>query len=157
MKTSLKEVKVTARYAHKTNGKLNGLVTYAVRSSGGTTLYCTTLINGKASGCSCPSKCPCYHEKQLEAIEAERVARQQEARTIAREDEKLIAVRFATENLPAWATAMVSRKMLSVPTAPVAMDLPEELKGRGKVARSVDLSTKGDISSNKGFSILKIA
>ncbi|OLD63823.1 MAG: hypothetical protein AUF65_01055 [Chloroflexi bacterium 13_1_20CM_50_12] len=72
MQTSLKSVKITARYAHKTNGKLNGIVTYAVRSSDGTTLYCTTLINGKASGCSCPSHKPCYHMKGLERKEAAR-------------------------------------------------------------------------------------
>ena len=72
MKTSLKSVKVIALYAHKTNGKLNGVVTYAVRSSDGSTLYCTTLINGNASGCGCPSKKPCYHMTQLVAIEAAR-------------------------------------------------------------------------------------
>jgi len=72
MKTSLKSVKVIARYAHKTNGKLNGFVTYAVRSSDGSTIYCTTIVNGKASGCSCPSHKPCYHITQLVAIEAAR-------------------------------------------------------------------------------------
>jgi len=55
MKTTLKNVKVVARYAHKTDGKLNGKVTYAVESSDGSTIYCTTLVDGKASGCSCPS------------------------------------------------------------------------------------------------------
>src|SRR5882762_2027750 len=72
MKTSLKEVKITARYAHKTNGKFNGLVTYAVRSSNGEVIYCTTLVDGKATGCSCPAHSKCYHKTQLEAKEAER-------------------------------------------------------------------------------------
>jgi hypothetical protein len=75
MKTSLKNVKITARYAHKTNGKLNGLVTYAVRSSDGSTIYCTTLIRGEASACSCPSRKPCYHMIQLTQRETARQAK----------------------------------------------------------------------------------
>ncbi len=39
------------------------------------------------------------------------------------------------------------------PHLPVAM----ELQGRGKVAKSVDIGTKGNLNGNKGFSILKIA
>lgn len=69
---SAKQVHFIARYAHKTNKKLNGFVTYAVRSSNGNDIYCTTLINGKASGCSCPARKPCYHMTQLEAREAAR-------------------------------------------------------------------------------------
>src|SRR2546429_3021182 len=36
-----------------------------------TTLF-RSLIDGKASGCSCPSKKPCYHMTQLEEREAAR-------------------------------------------------------------------------------------
>ncbi len=43
------------------------------------------------------------------------------------------------------------------PHLPIAMDLPEELKGRGKVAKSVDIGTKGNLNGQRGFSILKIA
>ena len=68
-----KQVQIVARYAHKTDGKLNANVTYAVRSSNGKSIYCTTLIEGKASGCSCPSRYGrCYHRTQLEALEAKR-------------------------------------------------------------------------------------
>jgi hypothetical protein len=87
MKTT-KEVTILARYAHKTNGKLNGTVTYLVKSSDGTTKYCTTLIEGKASGCSCPAHKPCYHMKGLEKKEA--------ART------------FAAKQLPEWAIKLVN-------------------------------------------------
>jgi len=74
MQTSLKEVKVAARYAHKDikTGNLNGFVTYAVRSSNGEVIYCTTLIDGVASACSCPAHSKCYHKTQLEAIEVKR-------------------------------------------------------------------------------------
>src|SRR2546429_2020902 len=67
-----KQVQIIARYIHKTDGKPNGKVSYLVRSSDGKTEYCTTLIDGKASGCSCPSHKPCYHMSQLEAKEQER-------------------------------------------------------------------------------------
>ena len=69
MKTSLKEVKIICKYIHKSNGKPNGRISYLVRSSNGKDIYCTTLMDGKASGCSCPSKKPCYHMIQLVAIE----------------------------------------------------------------------------------------
>jgi len=72
MATSLKNIKIVARYAHKTNGKFNGMVTYAVRSSNGEVIYCTTLVDGKATGCSCPAHSKCYHKTQLEAIELKR-------------------------------------------------------------------------------------
>jgi len=73
-KKATKNVAIIARYAHKASGKLNGIVTYAVRSSNGKGIYCTTLIEGKASGCSCPAHKPCYHMTQLETRELERKA-----------------------------------------------------------------------------------
>lgn len=74
-KKATKQVHWIARYAFKTNGKLNGIVTYAVRSSNGKDIYCTTFIEGKASGCSCPSHTgSCYHRTQLAALEAARKA-----------------------------------------------------------------------------------
>ena len=69
-----KQVQIIARYAHKTDGKLNGIVTYAVRSSNGKDIYCTTLIEGKASGCGCPAHKPCYHMTGLEKRELDRKA-----------------------------------------------------------------------------------
>ncbi|SRR5260370_41014229 len=74
MTTSLKNVQILARYAHKTNGKLNGKVTYCIRSSNGSDFYYTTLVDGKASGCSCPAHSKCYHKTQLEAIEVKRTS-----------------------------------------------------------------------------------
>ncbi len=96
MKTT-KEVTIIARYAHKTNGKLNGTVTYLVRASNGVDTYCTTLIDGVASGCSCPSRSPrgCYHKHQLEAKE--------QARS------------FAAKSLPAWAVKLVNTGKIEVP------------------------------------------
>lgn len=71
---SQKQVIVIARYAHKHAGQLTGLVSYLVRSSDGHNKYCCTLKDGKAIGCSCPSRKPCYHMIQLEAKEQERRA-----------------------------------------------------------------------------------
>lgn len=62
------KTQIVARYFIKRNGH----IVYAVRSSNGKDLYHTTIINGKATGCTCPSYKPCYHMTQLEEIEAER-------------------------------------------------------------------------------------
>ncbi len=66
--TSKKQVQVLTRYEIKRNGH----VVYTVRSSNGQDTYTTTLVNGKATGCSCASRKPCYHMAQLEAKEASR-------------------------------------------------------------------------------------
>lgn len=63
-----KVVQVIARYFIKRNHA----VVYSVRSSNGADTYCTTIINGKATGCTCPATKPCYHMVQLEAKEAAR-------------------------------------------------------------------------------------
>lgn len=66
--TATKAVQIIARYQIKRNGH----VVYLVRSSNGKDQYTTTIINGHATGCTCPARKPCYHMKQLEAREAER-------------------------------------------------------------------------------------
>lgn len=63
-----KVVQVIARYFIKRNHA----VVYSVRSSNGADTYCTTIINGKATGCTCPATKPCYHMVQLEVKEAAR-------------------------------------------------------------------------------------
>lgn len=78
-----KTVITLARYAMKTDGQLNGIVVYAVRSSNGQDVYQTTLVHGKATGCTCPAKKPCYHMAQLEAIEAARPAVSVGAQTVS--------------------------------------------------------------------------
>lgn len=67
-KASTKVVHILARYQLKASGH----VVYEVRSSKGDATYCTTIINGKATGCTCESRKPCYHMVQLEAREAQR-------------------------------------------------------------------------------------
>lgn len=64
-----KTVSVITRYEIKRNAH----VVYTVRSSkGAATTYTTTLVDGHATGCSCPALKPCYHMVQLEAKEATR-------------------------------------------------------------------------------------
>jgi hypothetical protein len=47
-------------------------VIYLARSSNGVDQHETTLFDGKATSCSCPSKKPCYHMKAAEAREEAR-------------------------------------------------------------------------------------
>lgn len=63
-----KTVKVIARYFIKATGA----IVYKVQSSKGNETYCTTIINGRATGCTCPALKPCYHMTQLEQREQER-------------------------------------------------------------------------------------
>lgn len=90
-----KQVHWIARYSHKTNGKLNGIVTYAVRSSDNESVYCTTFIEGKASGCSCKSRNGrCYHRTQLAVLEASRkpVVTEQVAEMVAIEEPTVVVM-----------------------------------------------------------------
>lgn len=72
--TSQKVVSIVARYAIKMGGQLTGVIVYVVRSSKGDTTYRTTLLNGHATGCTCPANKPCYHMTQLETKEQQRRA-----------------------------------------------------------------------------------
>jgi hypothetical protein len=56
----------------------NANVVYIVRSSNGVDTYNTTLVNGKAVGCTCPAYKPCYHMIQVEQKEAQRTASTQQ-------------------------------------------------------------------------------
>lgn len=141
-----KEVLVLARYAHKTNGKLNGTVSYLVRSSNGKDTYCMTLIEGKASGCSCPSRKPCYHMKGLENKESARP--------------------FAARQLPTWVVELVNTGKIAVPGKKVSplrawVDGKISTQELAKKAMPVASSQKegwtvtAPLTTNKGFSLLK--
>lgn len=109
MASSNKTVKVIARYTNKQTGT----VSYLVESSDGTSQYCTTLIDGKASGCSCPAHSKCYHKTQLEAKEAERAEYRRE-----------LAKKLAQQYM----------------TAQVVMQMAEGLTKKAKVAKKVGIS-----------------
>lgn len=131
-----KQVTIIARYQNKKTG----VVSYLVRSSDGKTEYCTTLIEGKASGCSCPSYKPCYHMKGLENREAARP--------------------FAAKSLPVWAIELVKTGKLVAPgkkAAPVAPKVATIIKQAvtAKVPARTDISTKGNLNGQRGFSILR--
>ena len=68
----VKQVQIIARYVIKRTGAVVSLV----RSSKGDATYCTTIINDKATGCTCDSRRPCKHMKACEIVEANRVAAQ---------------------------------------------------------------------------------
>ena len=82
-----KPIVVEARYALKRNGHLTGVVCYRIKASTWTPeqpdVYCTTLVNGRASGCTCDrwqkSHRACKHMTFCEALEVERLAQRREA------------------------------------------------------------------------------
>jgi len=93
--TATKTVTVLARYQFKSSGH----VVYNVRSSNGVDTYCTTIINGKATGCTCPSHKPCYHMTGCEQVEA---ARALSAHCASEQDSALVESRqpVATSSEP---------------------------------------------------------
>src|SRR5437899_1079223 len=130
MKTT-KQVTIIARYAHKTNGQLNGTVTYLVRSSDGKSEYCTTLVDGNATGCSCPARNgKCYHRVQLDAME--------ETRWSAYRRE--LAVKLAAQYMTTQCVEQLVETVAQPVVPPIAMELPAELQGYRKTAVSVDTS-----------------
>ncbi len=133
---SAKAVSIIATYYHKTNGKLNGTVTYLVRASNGVDTYTTTLVEGKATGCSCPSKVKCYHKKQLEAREQER---------------REVATKFAAKSAPSWLVELVAKGVVVAPKQVVSK--PAQVVESPKV---VDISQRGNFGS-QDFSLLKRA
>lgn len=151
MKTT-KQVTIIARYAHKTNGQLNGTVTYLVKSSDGKSTYCTTIVNGEASGCSCPSRSKkgCYHKHQLQALEVARAEtpEQKEAREWS-EYRVELARKLASQYMTTQCVEQIAEQQN------IAMDLPVELRGYRKAAVSTDLTNKGNFGS-KPFSLLKV-
>ena len=109
--TTTKTVKVEARITFKDPARA-GYVLYAVRSSNGTDLYHTTLVNGRATGCTCPARKPCYHMTQLEEYETTFTAQIAEAE--ARLAETKVQEQTANErrifavNMAAFIDAVVS-------------------------------------------------
>jgi hypothetical protein len=106
-----KEVTVLARYAHKNRetGELTGVVTYLVRSADGKSQYCTTIVNGKASACSCDGN-ERYHRncKHMKAVECKEAGRP-----------------FASKQLPVWAMWLVESGVLVAPKHAIVMPAQE--------------------------------
>lgn len=65
---SQKVVKVLLRYFIKATGA----VVYKVQASNGVDTYCTTIVRGKATGCTCPAFKPCKHMNHCEQLEQDR-------------------------------------------------------------------------------------
>jgi|ERR1700724_281048 len=139
--TKQKQITVLVRYEMKQDCPERGLhrgdVVLHIENSTGKRYY-TTLRRNKAHSCSCTGNAEygrtCYHIKDMTELQNTRYAAAKLAKA-----PKVV-------EMPA-----------QEPHLPVAMELPEDLKGRGKVAKSVDISTRGNLNGNKPFSILKIA
>jgi hypothetical protein len=147
---TVKQVQVIARYIHKTDGQPNGTVTYLVRASNGKDTYCTTIINGEASGCSCKARSSCYHKTQLSALEVARAEspEQKEAREWS-EYKVELAKKLSKQYMSTQVVEQLAERQN------IAMDLPVELRGYRKAAVSTDISNKGEFGS-KPFNLLKV-
>lgn len=66
-----------ARYAIKMGGQFTGVIVHLVRSSDGVTTYRVTALNGRTSGCTCPSRKGCKHRAHVEQVE--QIRREREA------------------------------------------------------------------------------
>jgi len=136
-----KEVQIIARYIHKTNGKPNGTISYLVRASNGKDTYCTTIVNGQARGCTCPSHKPCYHMKQLEQKEAAR---------------KETAQQFAAQSVPVWTVQLVNSGKLQVPAMNVAKSyVTSTVKAVSTRAKTTDVGMKGNLNTSRAFSLMR--
>jgi hypothetical protein len=137
MKTT-KEVTIIARYQFKNDPRK---VVYLVRSSDGKSEYCTTLIDGVASGCSCPARNgKCYHRAQLEAREEARWA------TYRQELARKLAAQYVTAQCVEQIAESLVETVAQPVVPPIAMELPAEMRGYRKTAVSSDLSTKGSLN-----------
>lgn len=149
-----KQVQVIARIQFKSDPRK---VVYLVRSSDGVSQHETTLFDGKATSCTCASRCSCYHEKGCEKLEQARENENLKTVQEAVKCESDVEVRFSAKSVPSWLTVMVAKGLVQMPSLPVAKSLPVELKGRGKQLRTTDLSTKGVLNGNRGFSLMKVS
>lgn len=134
-----KQVTVIATYYHKTNGKLNGTVTYLVRASNGVDTYCTTLIDGVASGCSCPARTKCYHKKQLEAREQER---------------REVAAQFSAKQVPTWMVQLVKAGKLVAPVKKVKIAKVIEQAVSAQIPVKKDMMSAA-LTNNSGFRLMR--
>lgn len=67
---AIKTVQIIARVQFKSDARK---VVYLVRASNGIDQYETYLFDGRALSCTCDSRKPCYHMRQVETKEGERV------------------------------------------------------------------------------------
>ena len=153
-----KQVQVIARYALKREGKLTGVIVYAVRSSNGKGSYRTTLVNGKATGCTCPARKPCCHMTQLEAIEAARptiTVGEQVASGATPAQAVKKAVALLKQQTPASAQ---SAPVPAVPSQPVVTPSAQPVKQAPTLARVAERRMEeAPLNGNRGFSLLKVS
>lgn len=96
MTTVQKSVQVIARTQFEDDPRK---VVYRVRSSRNASAeYETTLFDGRATSCTCPSRLRCYHAQQLEAREAQYITREQ-AIAAARKNSEAELARIEQETL----------------------------------------------------------
>lgn len=91
-----KEVQPLYRITFKDPARA-GIVVYVVLSSDGETTYTTTLVDGRATGCSCPAMKPCYHMSQLEQREQECAQKQAEMHEAAQVAPTILGEQFSQD------------------------------------------------------------
>jgi hypothetical protein len=114
------QVQVVARYEVKRNGH----VVYAVRSSNGKDTYCTTVIEGHATGCTCPSRKPCYHMAGCEALESRRVVIRVGNRAVSGTTASHAVAKSLRLLCPVVAPQSVPQMPTECPASAVALSVP---------------------------------
>ncbi len=137
-----KQVKVIARYTNKQTGT----VSYLVESSDGLSQYCTTLIDGKASGCSCPARSSCYHKTQLEAKEAERA----EKWTAYRVE---LAKKLANQYMTSQVVEQIAEQLATPKTRKVAKVIKQAVEAMVPTPKR-DMMTAA-LTTNQGYRLLR--
>ena len=141
---SSKQIQIIARYTNKQTG----MVSYLVRSSDGKSTYCTTLIDGIASGCSCPAKSSCYHKTQLEAKESERA----EKWTAYRVE---LAKKLAATYMTSQVVEQIAEGLVAPKNVKVARTIKQAVEAKIPAAATTDLSKKGELNTGRAFHMMR--
>jgi hypothetical protein len=130
-----RKIKVLVRYFIKATGRV---VLYVENDKGAR--YYVTLNRNKQHSCNCVATRRCYHINSAVEIENRR-----------EQERKEIAQQFAATNAPSWLVNLVASGQVA---APRVVSKPAQQVSSPKV---VDISSKGSLTKNKGFSIERIA
>jgi len=151
---TVKEVTFIARAQFKCDHRK---VVYLARSSNGVDQYATSLFDGNATGCTCPSRKPCKHMKAAEAKEA---ARQEATSEIPEEKEERewteyrqgLARKLSAQYMTTQVVEQVAEQ-LAAPAKPKVAKVIEQAV-QAKVPAKKDMMTAA-LTTNQGFSLMR--
>lgn len=126
-----REITVLVRYIVKATGN----VVLYVQNDKGDKYYVTLQSNG-ATSCNCVATRKCYHIARCTELEAAR---------------KEVASQFSAKHAPSWLVELVNKGVVVAPK--VVHTVAQEIVS----PKVTDISTKGNLNRNNGFSLLKQA